>query len=256
MKRFHFTTFDYCKFFILFAIFLILLFSYENAYSPYVQTTFDSASIENQEQKALRLFAPKEESVQEESKESPQVEEKKLQDTVTISFRPDFISIDSNILDLVRANANSIYFEPKISPLHLIFDSERKEPRGQVSGNNLILSGKIPSESENLKVFVHELGHIIDIFYLKQKEDGSDISDEFYTLSWDSYNIKKSNAKIADFVSGYALSNKYEDFAESFAFYIFHNEEFARRAKNNSILGQKYNFFHTYVFDDDTFVGT
>lgn len=235
MKRFTFTTFDYCKFFILFAIFSILLFSYESAYSPYVQTTFDSASVENQEQKALRLFAPKG-SIKEIPQESLPVEEEKSENAVIISFRPDFISIDSKIIDLVRANANSRYFESKISPLHLIFDSERKEPRGQVSGNNLILSGRIPSESENLKVFVHELGHVIDIFYLKQKENGSDISDEFYTLSWDSYNIKKSNAKIADFVSGYALSNKYEDFAESFAFYVFHNEEFARRAKNNDIL--------------------
>jgi hypothetical protein len=100
----------------------------------------------------------------------------------------------------------------------------------------------IPSDSEQLKVFVHELGHIVDIFYLK-KGILADPSDIFYAISWESFNTKKAGQKITDFVSGYALSNKYEDFAETFAFYIFHNEDFRNRAKKDSFLQKKYDFF-------------
>ncbi|NCP77136.1 hypothetical protein GW830_03325 [bacterium] len=122
-------------------------------------------------------------------------------------------------------------------------------------GNKLILSTAIPSDSEQLKVFVHELGHIVDILYLK-KGFLSDPSDVFYSISWDSFNTKKRGQKLADFISGYALSNKYEDFAESFAFYVFHNEDFATLAKKNIYLQQKYNFLKSYVFGSDAFVGT
>ncbi len=62
--------------------------------------------------------------------------------------------------------------------------------------------------------------------------------------------------KMGDFVSGYALSNKYEDFAESFSFYVFHNEDFAARAVKNTILSKKYDFFKKHVFDEDEFIGT
>jgi hypothetical protein len=68
--------------------------------------------------------------------------------------------------------------------------------------------------------------------------------------------VKKKSSKLADFVSGYALTNKYEDFAESFTFYVFHNEEFKRRAKENLFIARKYNFFSKYVFFNTEFENT
>ena len=68
--------------------------------------------------------------------------------------------------------------------------------------------------------------------------------------------MKKKGAKLADFVSGYALSNKYEDFAESFAFYVFHNAEFKKRALSNSQIAKKYDFFSKKVFESGDFSGT
>jgi hypothetical protein len=61
---------------------------------------------------------------------------------------------------------------------------------------------------------------------------------------------------MSDFLSGYALSNKYEDFAESFTFFVFHNEEFKRRAVKNIMLARKYNFFKKYVFIGNEFENT
>lgn len=57
------------------------------------------------------------------------------------------------------------------------------------------------------------------------------------------------------FVSGYAATNQYEDFAETFAMYVFHNAVFLDRAKNSSALQQKYDFMKTSVFGS-YFIGT
>ena len=114
----------------------------------------------------------------------------------------------------------------------------------------------LPSDSEFLKVFVHELGHVVDLHFLVKKLFASDPSEAFYTLSWVDYDQKKKGMSINDFVSGYALTNKYEDFAESFAFYVFHNDEFKRRAIKNATLVQKYNFLATEVFANGEFQGT
>ncbi len=59
-----------------------------------------------------------------------------------------------------------------------------------------------------------------------------------------------------DFVSGYAQSNQYEDFAESFVMYIFHNATFADRALRSESLRQKYLFLANSVFPRGYFQGT
>ena len=56
-------------------------------------------------------------------------------------------------------------------------------------------------------------------------------------------------------MSGYAATNKYEDFAESFTFYIFHNTYFADRALKNSSIREKYLFFSNNVFPSGQFTG-
>ncbi|MDD2916400.1 MAG: hypothetical protein PHH70_00995 [Candidatus Gracilibacteria bacterium] len=248
-----FTRIDSLKFFFYSFLFFLLFFGYNTASGPYYETTYDSASIFNQE-------IPAEAPTLEKSADIPVVTSTPRKnipkDPLTIAFNPEYIKIDNNTLNRLKEVIHSAYFQSKVTPLHIILDSERYEPRGQVVGNKLILSTLITNDTEEIKVFVHELGHIVDIFYLKKGVFGGDISDIFYSIAWDAFNTKKKGQKITDFVSGYALSNKYEDFAESFAFYVFHNEAFAREAKKDAFLQQKYDFFRKYVFDTDAFVGT
>lgn len=245
----HFTRTDSIKFSIYTILFFFLFFGYNTVSGPYFETTFDSASIVNQEVPISEMLP------------EPEVPKKKIpkknvpKPSLTIAFNPDYVKIDSSVVNRLKEVIRSSYFRSKVTPLNLVLDTQRQEPRGQVMGNKLILSTSIPSDSEQLKVFVHELGHIVDIFYLK-KGFFSDPSDVFYSISWESFNTKKKGQKLSNFISGYALSNKYEDFAESFAFYVFHNEDFARRASKDFILRKKYDFFGSYVFEKDAFIGT
>ena len=106
---------------------------------------------------------------------------------------------------------------------------------------------------EALAVSIHEFWHFIDLYILK-KNVFKDLSYDFYDISWSETNILKSNSKLEDFVSGYAMTNCYEDFAETFAFYILHNEEFQLRMKQSLKLQEKYNFMKKYIFPKGEFI--
>ena len=142
------------------------------------------------------------------------------------------------------------------SALSIILDSRQKEPRGKMQGRSITLSASVLSDSEFIQLFTHELGHYIDIYSIVADSKGSDPSDIFYRVSWSDKTTKNAGESLASFVSGYAATNKYEDLAESFTFYVFHNADFAERAQKNESLRQKYLFFSEYVFPDGEFSGT
>ena len=112
------------------------------------------------------------------------------------------------------------------------------------------LSATMTSITEASKVLVHELGHMIDIYYLKSRSGHSDPSSLFYDISWTEPTVMRSDMSGSSFISGYAATNQYEDFAEAFAFYVFHNKDFQRRAQSESALKEKYDFLQQYVFGD------
>jgi len=111
------------------------------------------------------------------------------------------------------------------------------------------------SDEEFLWVFIHELAHYLDLYFLEKKVF-RDISDIFYNISWDNTKIVKKWLWLKDFVSGYAMTNKYEDFAESFVYYVLHNKDFLNKTKNSNILKEKYDFFWKYIFRNSEFIGT
>jgi hypothetical protein len=52
------------------------------------------------------------------------------------------------------------------------------------------------------------------------------------------------------------MTNKYEDFAESFTYYILHNDDFLKKTKQSDILLKKYNFFDKNLFIYNEFKNT
>ena len=130
----------------------------------------------------------------------------------------------------------------------IIIKHDRSEPRGQMKNKSILLSPNIPTFDEITKVAIHEIAHAFDIYVLRRDLFKVDISNKFYQISWTSATVSKPDSSVSDFVSGYGASNQYEDFAESFTFYIFHQDEFKKRAKKSKKLQQKYAFLQRYVF--------
>lgn len=147
------------------------------------------------------------------------------------------------------------YFRDVLWKFPLIVDNHRISPRGQVTNASIILSGRMKTTPEVAKVLVHELGHMVDIYFLKQKGRNPDPSKEYYAISWSEPTVLLSGITAQSFASGYAATNQYEDFAEAFTLYIFHNTTFAERAKSVPALQQKYDFLRNRVFGEH-FIGT
>ncbi len=141
--------------------------------------------------------------------------------------------------------------------------SDAPENRGLGGANTIIITGNVP-DAEFVALLVHECGHVVDlggvtgIGGVEQSTffDGvlpmytDDPSVAFYSISWLNATTKKKGMRSVDFVSGYASTDPFEDFAETFAFYALQNKEFARLAKSNPVLRSKYVFMRDVIFND------
>ena len=118
-------------------------------------------------------------------------------------------------------------------------------------------------------VLLHEFGHVIDLGGLtgtlpagtSEFWDGTtpifenDPSLNFYRISWTDATKRKKGGRSEDFVSGYAMSDPFEDFAETLVFYRRHGNAFREMMKGNESLEAKYRFFRDQVFSGEEFTG-
>lgn len=153
----------------------------------------------------------------------------------------------------------------QLKNLTLSFDNEAR--RGLGGGSTIVLRCSNVTDEELVGVLVHEMGHIADTgvvqgnFYAGASEfhDGSnavyndDPSVEFYRLSFTDEKSLRSDVRKVDFVSGYATSDPFEDFAETYNYYILHGNEFRKVAKLNTVLQKKYDFLKTRIFTGKEF---
>jgi hypothetical protein len=164
---------------------------------------------------------------------------------------------------LVYRTLKSLPQEPvkRLRNLTLYFNDEGR--RGLGGGGTIILRCQNVTDEELVGVLVHEMGHITDTGVINGSAesgyggymDGSnqvykdDPSLDFYDLSFKNEKTLKDDATEYDFVSGYAMSDPFEDFAESYAYYILHGDEFRELVKSNSILQEKYDYLKNRVFN-------
>ena len=145
--------------------------------------------------------------------------------------------------------------------------------RGLAGKNTLIISGTVPRQ-EFRALLIHELGHVFDLSgeqaclsVTKESgystfRDGSELfywndpSVAFYQISWINEKTKRYQVKSEDFVTGYASWDPFEDFAESFAYFLLQNETFRKRALTNTAMAAKYKWFQTYLFPEDMHIAT
>ncbi len=131
----------------------------------------------------------------------------------------------------------------------------KEEVRWKMTESKIKLFGILEIDNpELISVFIHELAHYIDIYYFdKSLWKDSDISNKFYDISWNSTKVIKSWQDTKDFVSWYSMTNKYEDFAESFNYFVFHNKDFLKKSEKSQILKNKYDFFLENIFINNEF---
>jgi len=150
-------------------------------------------------------------------------------------------------------NKNILEF---VSNLRINFYWDSKDRRWKMKNKTIKIFNPIKMwEAETENIFIHEFAHYVDLYYFILK-NWKDISDNFYKISWIDTKILKKWQNNKDFVSWYAMTNKYEDFAESFTYFVIDNEDFSQKAETSEILKQKYDFFSNYVFKNDFFKDT
>jgi hypothetical protein len=162
-------------------------------------------------------------------------------------------------------------------PAHCLSNLERfyvrydnPKHRGLASKSSIILDGNV-DDTEFMALLVHEFGHVADLGCVTGGRDGAspsaykdgkeviwsdDPSAEFYAISWRSSKKWNVTTKKQDFVSGYAAWDPFEDFAESFAYYLLHRESFEERAEDNPAIAAKLAWFQKYMFSTDARVAT
>lgn len=138
-----------------------------------------------------------------------------------------------------------------------------KEGRRGLGGDNAVILRCLNVTDEELSsVLVHEMGHLIDGGFLAGFDESfnsgffdfsdpvlaDDPSARFYNISWVNNKILQNSATELDFVSFYAMTDPFEDFAETYTYYRLHGPEFRSLAEFNYALGQKYEFMKNYVF--------
>lgn len=144
---------------------------------------------------------------------------------------------------------------------HFYVRYDKPERRGLAGKNTVIVDGTLPDD-EFRAVLVHEaLGHVFDLGCLQGSplagnsifKDGNepifrdDASLSFYRISWTDSAHQRSGTQSEDFVSGYAASDPFEDFAESAIYFVLHADMFTQRAKTNPALAIKLKWLQTFL---------
>jgi len=142
-----------------------------------------------------------------------------------------------------------------------------KGRRGLGGGSTIIVRCSNVSDKEFSSVLVHEMGHVVDTglytgnsWYGKSEfMDGSlpiyndDLSLRFYRIDWKTENELRESAKESNFVSKYAMTDPFEDFAETYNFYVLHGKQFREMAEFDRNLMRKYLFVKYYIFKGQEF---
>ncbi len=123
--------------------------------------------------------------------------------------------------------------------------------RGLGGKTTIILDGSVPDE-EFAALLTHECGHVISANLQGDASTGeSNYHDgrnafyqnspvpAFWKVAWKTETSRLSGNIDADFVSGYAKSDAFEDFAETFAAYVLQRGMLRERAKTNAAIAAK-----------------
>lgn len=192
---------------------------------------------------------------QEEKIKEEEIELKSPSKKYNLLFFPWYYqeTINKDKLEIFNSFLASETISKFISNIDMKIYEEKKDIRWKMKEKTIYMFWcKDQEKEEILSVFIHEFWHYIDLYFLEKKLI-KDISDDFYNISWEKTKVIKAWFSEKDFVSGYAMTNKYEDFAETFIYFVLHNKDFLEKTKKSEVLEEKYNFLISYIFRSGEF---
>ena len=152
-----------------------------------------------------------------------------------------------------------LWANPSEALLAMLINEKKWSRRGSANRNTITMNlGWMQYDNEFFQVLSHEMGHIVDLWWLQwisSKKSSiftefgksvfaiDDPSLEYYKYSRSSEKIRKSWMIKEDFCSGYGMSDPFEDFAECHNLYLNHHDYFRKIALLNQTMKNKYNFF-------------
>lgn len=123
--------------------------------------------------------------------------------------------------------------------------------RGLGGKTTIILDGSVPDE-EFAALLVHECGHVIHGNTHGTTTAGQTAFTDgphpfyadspmvaFWNISWKNSSTRLASSRDTDFVSGYAKSDPFEEFSETFAAYVLQRDSLRERAKSNDVIAAK-----------------
>ena len=233
----------------------------ENPEEKYIEETLQSSKekidyIEVAKNILIKKEIEEEKKKTREEKIKEILEKKKYKNIEFSSVPYEFLDLQTKEKQKIETILKNKDIFSLLKKIEIIFYEEKWEVRWKMKNRAVKLySPQSMQKDELIAIFIHEFAHYIDIYSLERKKSG-DTSNKFYNISWYSTKVLKSWMKSSDFVSGYAMTNKYEDFAESLTYYILHNKDFLVKSKKSQYLKEKYNFFNFYLFKDGLFKNT
>ena len=174
----------------------------------------------------------------------------------------------NGIKDLLKASIINLPKEHTSHLTQLEVKNITHQSRGLANDEKIILHvASMDDDDETVSVFVHEMGHITDLSVLREGLNGrltafkdnnkyvrsDDPSYKFYRISWENNTRRKLGAVRRDFVSGYAMTDPFEDFAETYLIYRLHGDKFRSILPQSIQLQRKYDFMKTIVFEGEEF---
>ncbi len=172
----------------------------------------------------------------------------KKEDYVGIKEIPGIIEISNAFHkvpeEILRVmEGKTIYISQKFGGSHVLYGG------GEIFNRGFILEQPIREER-----VIHEFGHVVDEHGIKGVYDDPqnhwgylrEETDRIFktTVSYDSDRQEPAEG----YISVYSMKSRQENFADHFMAYVYSPEEFRRRAQNEPLLKQKYDFFKNNLF--------
>ncbi len=157
--------------------------------------------------------------------------------------------LPESILEMMRGKA--IYFSTASNdPNRAVYIHEIPEFFAKLGVKSEDIRGGIfLVDPVSVRVAIHEVGHIVGTNGIEGYAEKNPKYNNLLSSYEEIFQTKSLDRAPCGYVTSYATTNSHENFAEHFAYYVVEGGKFRERAKNDLLLGEKYDFLKNNIFE-------